>query len=358
MTSKLLDLTKIVVKTFVPAKVSQEVWNQYHELNEELSLELYPDDPLPKHEVVVGELCYEDPDFNETKWLIYKDESEKELIAFCAFEYYKDTFPKYEEHKENSYFEIKIRNEFRRKGLGTKLLKEIISHLENAGCKYSTTKTKYPSGFSFSEKLGGKIINKMTENRLDFKNVDWNQVETWIREGEKRNPEVKLESFFGVSEINIEEYAEILTELMSEVPTLEEDEERDKEIITPNRFREYVQFLARKKYKLFTLRTIESDGKVSGLTEIRFSDINNPEIIEQALTGVRSIHRGRGLGKWLKAAMLVYIRESFPKAKHFITGNANHNAPMLSINNRLGFKPYRQRRSYKFVINNLKKKIE
>ncbi|HUU87839.1 MAG TPA: GNAT family N-acetyltransferase, partial [Candidatus Glassbacteria bacterium] len=177
-------------------------------------------------------------------------------------------------------------------------------------------------------------------------------------EGEKRNPEVKIESFFGVSEANIEEYTEILTELMSEAPTLEEDEERDKEIITPDRFREYVQFLAEKKQKLFTFRTIEPDGKVSGLTEIRFTHVNTPIIIEQALTGVRSNYRGRGLGKWLKAAMLVFIRENFHEAKYFITGNADHNAPMLSINNRLGFKPYRQRISYKFVIDNLKKKID
>ena len=114
----------------------------------------------------------------------------------------------------------------------------------------------------------------------------------------------------------------------------------------PQRFREYVKYLEIKTYKLFTFRTIEPDGKISGLTEIRFSEINTPELLNQALTGVKSIYRGRGLGKWLKALMLLYIRENLPQAKYFITGNAEHNAPMLSINDRLGFKPYRERDAF------------
>ncbi len=76
-------------------------------------------------------------------------------------------------------------------------------------------------------------------------------------------------------------------------------------------------------------------------------------LIHQYMTGVRVPHRGRGLGKWLKAAMLLRVREEFPQVKVVVTGNATSNAPMLSINQRLGFKPHREGAAYQISVDGL-----
>ncbi len=60
-------------------------------------------------------------------------------------------------------------------------------------------------------------------------------------------------------------------------------------------------------------------------------------MIHQLITGVRPPYRGRGLGKWLKAANLHRMRRELPQVTVVVTGIATTNAAMLSINERLGF---------------------
>ncbi len=120
-----------------------------------------------------------------------------------------------------------------------------------------------------------------------------------------------------------------------------DDLQRGDWAITPQAIRQWErEFQEVAAYRLSAL-TFEADGRISGLSEMGYY----PEeewLIHQYMTGVRLPYRGRGLGKWLKAAMLLRVREEFPKVKVVVTGNATSNAPMLGINVRLGFRPHRE----------------
>ncbi len=84
----------------------------------------------------------------------------------------------------------------------------------------------------------------------------------------------------------------------------------------------------------------EVDGAISGVTNMGYWPEEAP-LIQQFITGVRPPYRGRGLGKWLKAANLLRVRRELPEMNVVVTGNATTNEAMLSINERLGFQKHK-----------------
>lgn len=66
-------------------------------------------------------------------------------------------------------------------------------------------------------------------------------------------------------------------------------------------------------------------------------DARSPDHVSQYLTAVARPWRGRGLAKALKARMMRLVRKQQHGVAMMSTYNVVSNAPMLSINTRLGF---------------------
>jgi hypothetical protein len=59
----------------------------------------------------------------------------------------------------------------------------------------------------------------------------------------------------------------------------------------------------------------------------------------QGDTGVEPVHRNRGLGRWSKATNVLRLLEERPDTQVVETWHAGVNAPMLTINDAMGFRP-------------------
>jgi GNAT superfamily N-acetyltransferase len=77
-------------------------------------------------------------------------------------------------------------------------------------------------------------------------------------------------------------------------------------------------------------------GRLVGFTQVSVAD-EEPTLGHQEDTLVLSEHRGHGLGLRLKAANALLLHETMPEVTTIRTWNADDNAPMLAVNERLGY---------------------
>ena len=102
----------------------------------------------------------------------------------------------------------------------------------------------------------------------------------------------------------------------------------------------------------WTIFVRDDAGVCVGGTEVTFEPWDPATVLQQN-TGIDPAHRGFGLAKWAKAAMLQRIRQQRPEATRMRTENATSNAPMLAINDALSFKVINTRTQWQAEVSGL-----
>jgi mycothiol synthase len=249
-----------------------------------------------------------------------------------------------------------VRPEARRRGIGSSWLPLLVELMDAHGCTVVGFGTEEPSGHAFLKWLGAEAKFSGAENRLKLADVDWKMVDRWIVEGPQRSPETKLESYEGpLPEAMWADYAPQLSSLLNTIPF--ENLDFGEIVLTPDHMRDYYARLEIGLDQLHTILTREPNGVISAITDTSWAP-HRPTVIEQRFTGVRPDARGRGLGKWIKAAMLAHVHELHPEAEWVTTENAGSNAPMLAINKKLGFKEFRAATEYQISRDGVAERIK
>jgi GNAT superfamily N-acetyltransferase len=323
----MVDIQALDLKTVdgLPAEQLHAIWNR-------MRLEILPDDPPHTYEEDI-QGWRNIPEFVHVDEFLIWDEGRTHAVGVGEIEYYLT-----EENRHMGFFDIFIAPEYRRQGLGKRML-DVLAHIaveKERPLMIARSNDRVPAGVSFMQRLGAERSMDMHTNQLRLSELDREWLARW------RTAPVPGYSMGLWDSAYPEEHIEAIARLFD----ISNDAPRGKldvedQHFTPDQLRSMEQFQEARGIQRWTLYlTEDASGRYAGFTEVMWNP-NRPMILEQGFTGVDPAFRGHGLGRWLKAAMIDKVLRERPEVTLVRTGNANENAPMLKINTEMGFKPYR-----------------
>ncbi|MBB6098991.1 GNAT superfamily N-acetyltransferase [Deinobacterium chartae] len=227
----------------------------------------------------------------------------------------------------------------RRRGLGRTLLAEVVTYAETLGRRslLLSSVSNVPDGEAFLQRIGARPALEMRVSRLELADVDAGLLDRWLEAG----PAADFELGFWTG-VYPDEHLEDIARLYDILNTAPRGELEVEDVRTSaEELRQRDRSFAATGQRRWVAYALErASGRFVGFTELDWHPAR-PGTLSQGATGVFPEFRGRGLGRWLKAAMLRRVMLELPEARRIETGNAQSNAPMLAINVALGFRPHR-----------------
>jgi len=328
---------QVVRAEFVPERASPEDWRRYHAFRRRSHEEWRPEEPLEPDEVAQALLCMRSRFSWDHHWQVTLG---SQVVSELGAETVRPESPEYETNRHLLWAWVWVLEPYRRRGIGRAWVPKVLDLMDEHGCTVLSMGAEQESGHAFIRWLGAEPRLRERESRLDLRQVDWQMVERWVRDGEAASPEARLELHRRrLPEQLLDEYSRASSELLNTMPF--EDLDHGDIVTTAEQQREWYQRLDISGSSHDVCLVRDPEGTIAGMTDV-LRHPYEPEFVRQNFTGVDPRARGRGLGKWLKASMLLHIRNAYPQVRTVTTENAGSNAAMLAINHALGFKLTRE----------------
>jgi GNAT superfamily N-acetyltransferase len=191
-------------------------------------------------------------------------------------------------------------------------------------------------GVGFARRHGYELALGDVQRRLDLPVSDA-VLDGLAAEAAQRHGDYELRSWVGpLPDDLVAGWAELAATLDVEAPS--GDLELEPMSADVAAVRDDERRLARQGRTRWHTVALDRDGRVAAYSEL-VTTVHEPSRAYQWGTLVRPADRGHRLGMAVKVANLRRLQEAAPGVDHVITWNAESNAHMVGVNDRLGFVP-------------------
>lgn len=324
---------------FVAAELSNMQWREWHRFRRQRAREVDPSDPLLSDAEAEADALKPSGHW-DNRWFVALDGDA--VIGTASVGFRRRGSPREVEHARHLGGGGFVLTGARRRGIGTMLLEQMRQVMHALDKSVLSLSAHADAGHAFLHRAGAVARHSGVQNRAWFDQLDWRQLQEW--EDGVQGLGLSWERYaLRVPEARLEALLPEFTRLIVDMPMGELD--RPPIRFEMQGYREWYESIDRTGGAHHVLVLRDSGGLVVGLTETGW-DARMPDRVWQQLTATDPAWRGRGVARALKAAMFRQVREHHPGVAVMITSNAEVNAPMLSINRRVGFKVHRRTVDY------------
>jgi GNAT superfamily N-acetyltransferase/RimJ/RimL family protein N-acetyltransferase len=225
-----------------------------------------------------------------------------------------------------AFLNINVFPAMRRRGVGAALLERVLDRARELDVESLHGHHTTAAGAAFAAHFGFTDGQRIVRGLLELRHADlppptlpsgWTLV-TWLR----RVPDEHLAAFVTARAA------------MDDAPS---SDDLDFPPWTAAHIRASEESLALRNREMRVTVAIRADGEIGAFTELRASSGSTLGFTDD--TGTVASHRGRGLARAVKLESLRRLREDHPEITVVSTSNAEENAAMRRVNERVGFRP-------------------
>jgi GNAT superfamily N-acetyltransferase len=247
------------------------------------------------------------------------------------------------DNTDKAWFHINVDVPERRRGIGRALVERLEQTAKDDGRSLILTDAKLPfddreshAYRRFAEECGYELFNYEVVRDLVLPVPD-EQIQEWIDEAAPRHEGYTIETFVGaVPDDLVESLCVLLGQLAVDAPTGAVDFEE--EAMTAQRYAEMVATTAAMGRARYETVALTPDRQVVAQSTLAVSLEESTKVYQWG-TFVHRGHRGHKLGLATKAVNLRAVQGARGDLTLVITQNAETNDYMVSINERMGFRP-------------------
>ncbi|MFF0183760.1 GNAT family N-acetyltransferase [Streptomyces sp. NPDC005244] len=231
--------------------------------------------------------------------------------------------------------EIAVHAAERRRGVGGALLDAATTAARADGRRSLVAQAGTGSpGDLFLAARGFRRVLALTYARLPLPDLDLTQIDAVA---ERPHPGYALTHWDGVVPPALAAGFALSRRAMDDMPMEETD--YGTVVWDVDRVVAVAEAVLKRGEALHTVAVLDrTDGSVVGFSELVVPGDGRGDAQHYG-TGVLPEHRGHGLGLWMKAESIRLARERYPELSGLLTDTADSNAPMLAINDALGYLP-------------------